>query len=178
MGAERNTLPVSDAVFRAVYDSPASLPGRYRWVTPDTDVRELEQLLGMPADTIHAPLWVSGDRKDCPNCGRQLSWLDIVSSALSRAHSRMMVAKVILGEQKYVNTEAPEAIPGVSCFECQAAINDLRSFKCHNWAYAYTEMQPILDQIEAAEQLRDGLLRSAAAVVKSCQAQITTREPL
>ena len=63
-----------------------------------------------------------------------------------------MVAKVILGEQKYVNTEAPEAIPGVSCFGCGAAIADLRSFKCHNWAYAYTEMQPILEQVEAAGQ--------------------------
>lgn len=115
-------------------------------------MRELEQLLGMPADTIHAPLWVSGDRQDCPNCGRQLSWLDIVSSALSRAHSLVMVAKVILGEQKYVNTEAPDAIPGVSCSQRQAPIYDLRSFKCHNWAYAYTEMQPILDQVEAAEQ--------------------------
>lgn len=152
MSVQRNTFPVSDAVFRAVYDSPASLPGRYRWVTPDIDVRELEQLLGMPADTIHAPLWVSGDRKDCPGCERQLSWLDIVSSALSRSHSKTMVARVILGEQKYVNTEAPEAIPGVFCFGCGAAIADLRSFKCHNWAYAYTEMQPILDQVEAAGQ--------------------------
>jgi hypothetical protein len=32
----------------------------------------------------------------------------------------------------------------------QAAINDLRSSKCHNWAYAYAEMRPILDQLAAA----------------------------
>lgn len=63
---QRNTYPVSDTVFREVYDSPASLPGRYRWLTCEADVRNLEELLGMPPETIGAPLWMSGDRKRCP----------------------------------------------------------------------------------------------------------------
>ena len=67
---DRNTHPVSDAVFRRVYDSPASLPGKQRWLTGDADVRQIEKLLGMPARTIGAPLWVSGDRKTCPKCRR------------------------------------------------------------------------------------------------------------
>jgi hypothetical protein len=54
-----NTHPVSDAVSRAVYDSPASLPGRHQWVTSDADVRQIEELLGMPPKTISAPLWVN-----------------------------------------------------------------------------------------------------------------------
>ena len=49
---DRNTHPVSDAVFRRVYDSPASLPGKQRWLTGDADVRQIEKLLGMPARTI------------------------------------------------------------------------------------------------------------------------------
>ena len=63
----KNTLAVSDKVFREVYDSPSSLPGRHKWLTRDEDVRKIESLLGMPPKTIGAPLWVSGDRKSCPH---------------------------------------------------------------------------------------------------------------
>jgi hypothetical protein len=69
---QKNTHPVSDAVFRAVYDSPASLPGRHQWGINDEDVRQIEELLGMPPKTIGAPLWVSGDRQRCPECDRFL----------------------------------------------------------------------------------------------------------
>jgi predicted RNA-binding Zn-ribbon protein involved in translation (DUF1610 family) len=131
-----NTHPVSDALFRQVYDSPASLPGRYRWLTQDDDVRRVENLLGIAPKTIGAPLWVSGDTKHCPQCGREINWLDIVSSALSNMHDREMVAHVILGSQKYVNTEAPNSIAGLQCVSCKSEIHGIRSFKCHNWAYA------------------------------------------
>lgn len=43
--------------------SPASLPGRRRWVTSDADVRAIEDLLGIEARTIGAPIWVSGDSR-------------------------------------------------------------------------------------------------------------------
>ena len=145
---EKHTHPVSDAVFRAVYDSPASLPGHYKWVTSDEDVRQIEELLGMPPKTIGAPLWVSGDRKHCPNCDRQTNWLDIVSSALEHVHSREMIARVILGEQKFVNTEAPRAIADLKCFQCQSAIDNLRSFKCHNWAYVKPALPDVLEAME------------------------------
>jgi len=148
MPAKRTTKPVSDAVFQAVYDSPASLPGRHRWVTPAEDVRRLEELLGMEPDTIGAPLWVSADEKACPRCGREVSWLDIVSSALERVHDPSMVAQVILGNQKYVNVEAPRAIAGVHCFDCKTPIKKVRSFKCHNWAYAREAMLRVLERVE------------------------------
>ncbi|MGA2452160.1 MAG: hypothetical protein ABSG93_01465 [Solirubrobacteraceae bacterium] len=151
MSEPRNTREVSEEVFRAVYDSPASLPGEHRWLTPDEDVRKLESLLGMPSRTIGAPLWLSGESPDCANCGRRISWLDIVSSALQRIHDRAMIASVILGERKFVNTEAPAAIPGVMCFECGATIEDLRSFKCHNWAYAREAMLEVLELVSARE---------------------------
>lgn len=146
----KNTHPVSDEVFRQVYDSPASLPGEYQWLTPDEDVREIETLLGMPLKTIGAPLWVSGDRKRCPECDRETNWLDIVSSALDKVHSREMIARVILGEQKFVNTEVPRAIADLKCFQCGTAIDHLRSFKCHNWAYARPELLDVLRAMEAA----------------------------
>jgi hypothetical protein len=146
----KNTQSVSDAVFRAVYDSPAALPGRYKWLTSDEDVRKIEELLGMPQKTIGAPLWVSGDRKRCSKCRRQINWLDIVGSALDQVHSREMIARVILGEQKFVNTEAPRAIAGLQCFNCKTPFENLRSFKCHNWAYAMPALLKILHQIEAA----------------------------
>ena len=62
----------------------------------------------------------------------EINWLDIVSSALDQVHRREMIARVILGEQKFVNTEAPRAIAGLQCFNCKAPFEDLRSFKCHN----------------------------------------------
>lgn len=105
----RTTHRVSAELFQRVYDSPASLPGKHRWVTSDEDVQAIEKLLGVPERTIGAPLWVSGDTRHCPRCGRENNWLDIVSSALERAHERAMIVRVIVGEQKYVNTEAPAA---------------------------------------------------------------------
>jgi hypothetical protein len=127
-----------------VYDSPASLPGKHRWITPEQDVRRLEKLLGVPPTTIGAPLWVSGDSPHCTQCGRATSWLDIVASALDGVHERSMIAQVILGEQKYVNTEMPDAIAGVRCIDCGTTIEDLRSFKCHNWAYAIGAIERLL----------------------------------
>lgn len=151
MSTPRNTYPVDDSLFRRVYDSPASLPGTYRWVTSAVDVHRLEDLLGLPEATIGAPLWVSGDSKQCPKCGREVNWLDIVSSALTRVHDRAMIVGVILGDQKYVNTEAPEAIEGVQCANCGTAITDIRSFKCHNWAYAIDELAALVAAIDPVE---------------------------
>jgi hypothetical protein len=148
MTNQRTTVPVSNQVFREVYDSPASLPGRYRWVTADSDVRELEGLLGMRLGTIGAPLWVSGDRKRCVKCGRVVNWLDIVSSALDQVHDRTTIARVILGEQRFVNTEAPNAIRGVRCVRCQTPFEEIRSFKCHNWAYAKEAMLRVIAEVE------------------------------
>lgn len=144
---QRNTLPVSDKVFKAVYDSPQSLPGKHKWLTVEADVRKIEELLGMSSKTIGAPLWVSGDRKRCPKCRREINWLDIVSSALGQVHTREMIAQVILGEQKFVNTEAPSAIAGLKCFQCKASIDNLRSFKCHNWAYAIGALRKVIQQM-------------------------------
>jgi hypothetical protein len=152
-GSKRTTRIVSEAIFQRVYDSPASLPGKERWVTRDEDVRHIEKLLGMDPNTIGAPLWVSGDTRQCVKCERETNWLDIVSSALADTHSKRMLAQVILGDKKYVNIEAPRAIAHLSCFQCGAAILDLRSFKCHNWAYA---RPALLKVIELMEQRTNG----------------------
>ena len=48
----RTTHAVSAEIFKQVYDSPRALPGRYRWVTRDEDVRVIEDLLGMKPQSI------------------------------------------------------------------------------------------------------------------------------
>lgn len=145
---KKTTVPVSETVFREVYESPASLPGRYKWMTTDEDVRKIEGLLGMPSKTIGAPLWVSGDQRQCPKCKREVNWLDIVASGLDQVHSQELIARVILGQQRFVNVEAPRAIAGVQCFRCKTKIDKLRSFKCHNWAYAKPALLKVLQQME------------------------------
>ena len=141
------TRHVSNEIFRQVYDSPGSLPGKFQWVTCDEDVRQIEKVLGMPTRTIGAPLWVSGDTKRCKKCGRETSWLDIVASGLSHQHKAAMIAEVILGDRKFVNVEAPKAIADLHCYKCKTPITDLRSFKCHNWAYAFNEMQQVIENL-------------------------------
>src|SRR5688572_17376200 len=144
------TRVVSPEVFRQVYDSPHSLPGKERWVTSDEDVRQIEKLLGMEPKTIGAPLWVSGDTRHCKKCNRETNWLDIVASGLSKTHNKELLVKVILGDKKYVNVEAPRAIADLECFQCKTAIPDLRSFKCHNWAYARPELLKVLERVSRA----------------------------
>lgn len=145
------TRVVSAEVFQQVYDSPHSLPGKEKWVTTDADVRAIERLLGMSPKTIGAPLWVSGDTRYCPKCNRETNWLDIVSSALKKVHGKELLVKVILGERKYVNVENPKAIADLSCHKCKTPIRDLRSFKCHNWAYAKPALLKVLEQVSAAK---------------------------
>ena len=147
--SQASTRGVSAEIFRQVYDSPHSLPGKEKWITSDQDVRTIERLLGMPPKTIGAPLWVSGDTRHCPKCGRETNWLDIISSALTQVHAKELLVKVILGDKKFVNTEAPRAIADLFCFKCKAPIRDLRSFKCHNWAYAKPQLLDVLEQMKS-----------------------------
>ena len=147
----KNTFPVSNEIFQQVYDSPGSLPGEYKWVTTDEDVRAIEKLLGMLHKSIGAPLWVSGDEKHCPQCHREINWLDIVSSAVQHVHGKAMIARVILGDKKFVNTENPRAIEKVYCINCGTKIDNLRSFKCHNWAYAEPQLLEVIVEMERRE---------------------------
>jgi hypothetical protein len=145
----RTTYVVSPEIFQKVYDSPASLPGAHRWVTSECDVREIEKVLGIPEKSIGAPLWVSGDTRQCRKCGRESNWLDIVTSALTKVHGKHLLLEVILGERKYVNVEAPHAIADLVCYACKTPIVDLRSFKCHNWAYAREALQELIEKVSA-----------------------------
>ncbi len=80
------------------------------------------------------------------------NWLDIVSSAAGSIHSSKMIAEIILGEQKFVNTEVPHAIEGLKCHNCGTAFPDLRSFKCHNWAYAIEAMVKVIQEMKRAKK--------------------------
>lgn len=79
--------------------------------------------------------------------GRRHIWLDIVSSAVTKTHQKSLLVEVILGERKYVNVEVPRAIADLSCFNCKAPILDIRSFKCHNWAYAREALLEVIEEI-------------------------------
>jgi hypothetical protein len=121
-------------------------------VPPDADVREIESQLGIDDGAIGAPLWLSGDEMTCATCSRMTTWLDIVASALNDVHRKELLVRVILGEQKYVNVETPRAVAGLQCMACGAEIETLRSFKCHNWAYAINDLARLVEQSLQADR--------------------------
>ena len=44
------------------------------------------------------------------------------------------------------------AIADLKCFKCGTAIDNLRSFKCHNWAYAMPQLLEVLQAIKAVNR--------------------------
>lgn len=78
-----------------------------------------------------------------------MNCLDIVASGLSSSWKGEMIAKVILGKIKYVNVEAPRAIADLVCYQCKTPINNIRSFKCHNLAFAHSETLSVLEHMKA-----------------------------
>lgn len=62
-------------------------------------------------------------------------------------HLMPELSLVVLGEQKFVSTEAPRAITRLACIQCKATIDNIRSFKCHNWAYAIGALCKVIQQM-------------------------------
>ena len=77
-----------------------------------------------------------------------------MSSGVAGVHSPEMIANVILGDRKYINIEAPRAISGVRCTDCNTAFAGLRSFKCHNWAYAVGDLLDVAASMKQAIESR------------------------
>lgn len=61
-----------------------------------------------------------------------------------REHLMQELCLVILGEQKFVHTEA---IAGLSGVQCKMGIDTIRSFTCHNWAYAIGALRKVIQQM-------------------------------
>ena len=74
--------------------------------------------------------------------------LDIVSSSTGSVHPVDMIAEVILGDPKFINTEVPPAIEGLKCHKCGTVFENLRSFKCHNWAYAKEALVKVIQEMQ------------------------------
>jgi len=47
---------------------------------------------------------------------------------------------------------AASAVADVKCFKCKTPIKYLRSFKCHNWAYAVPALLEMLQEMERKAQ--------------------------
>ncbi|HEY1527905.1 MAG TPA: hypothetical protein VGH51_16860 [Candidatus Angelobacter sp.] len=47
--------------------------------------------------------------------------------------------------------QAPQAIADLHCYNCKTPILDLRSFKCHNWAYDCPQLLQVLGEEEIGE---------------------------
>lgn len=106
----------------------------------------------IPSRSIGAPLWLSGEHPRLPELRPADQLARHRDVRPRRIQGPKRIAEVILGDRKFVNTEAPHAIEGLRCSNCGTAIADLRSFKCHNWAYAIGDLQAVVADL--AEQPR------------------------
>ena len=99
---------------------------------------------------MDATLWDSGRCKRCAGYRREISWLDVDTSELVYVHTREMLARTILGEQKFVSTGAPRAVEDLKCFQRKSRIDRLQSFKCPNRAQSMPAMLKILRHLIGA----------------------------
>jgi hypothetical protein len=84
--------------------------------TSDDDIRQCEELLGVPAGSFQNQNFsIQTEQSHCTHCNRQTSWLDIIASATS-AHSKAFLARMLLAEDKYMVTDV---VPPLNCFNCK-----------------------------------------------------------
>ena len=101
--------------------------------TSDGDIRQIEELLGVPAGSLQNHNFsIQCEHSHCAHCNRQTSWLDIIASATS-AHSKAFLARMLLAEDKYMVTDV---VPPLSCFNCKQPITAPRSYACGNYTCA------------------------------------------
>ena len=101
--------------------------------TSDDDIRQIEELLGVPADSLqNHNLSIQCEQSHCQHCNRQTSWLDIIASATS-AHSKAFLARMLLAEDKYMVTDV---VPPISCFNCKQPITAIKGYACKGYACA------------------------------------------
>jgi hypothetical protein len=128
----------------------------------DTAGVTMAALGGLVGDDVDGGLFGAGeigiageDMHLCRQCPAEGSWergLTGVGRTIQGddegrdAHRKELLVRVILGDQKYVNVETPRAIAGLRCMGCGAEMKTLRSFKCHNWAYAINDLARLVEQ--------------------------------
>ena len=87
--------------------------------TSDDDIRQTEELLGVPAGSLQNHNFsIQCEQSHCQHCNRQTSWLDIIASATS-AHSKAFLARMLLAEDKFMVTDV---VPPLNCFNCKKPI--------------------------------------------------------
>jgi len=83
----------------------------------DTELRQVEQLLGVKTDLLAGQeFWVS--KKKCDNCSHELSFIDFVTTALSKSdHSKAFLTHALVG-----NSYGFQTPRDVECSNCGETI--------------------------------------------------------
>jgi hypothetical protein len=101
--------------------------------TSDDDIRQTEELLGVPAGSLqNHGFSIQCEQSQCTHCDRQTSWLDIIASATS-VHSKAFLARMLLAENKHMVTDV---VPPLSCFNCKQPLAALRGYDCKSYMCA------------------------------------------
>ena len=99
--------------------------------TSDDDIRQTEELLGVPAGSLQNHNFsIQCEQSHCQHCNRQTSWLDIIASATS-AHSKAFLARMLRAEDKYMVTDV---VPPLSCFNCKQPLAGIRCYECRTYS--------------------------------------------
>jgi hypothetical protein len=96
---DRTTRVVSPEIFKHVYDSPLSLPGKHRWVTKDEDVRTIEKVARNSREKYRRATLGKRLHAQLSEVRPGTNPVAIVSSAVTKISQKALLVEVILGER-------------------------------------------------------------------------------
>ena len=105
----------------------------------ESELRELAEYLGVEVEYLRGPFRVID--AECPRCGRRVTFLDFVKTAVDEGvHDRTELGAILTGEARnWITIRGRDGGRPVSCARCQQALrmfNGYSEYSSSNYAYA------------------------------------------
>jgi uncharacterized C2H2 Zn-finger protein len=105
----------------------------------ESELRELAEYLGVGVEYLRGPFRVID--AECPRCGRRVTFLDFVKTAVDKGvHDRTELGAILTGEARnWITIRGRDGGRPVSCARCQQALrmfNGYSEYSSSNYAYA------------------------------------------
>jgi hypothetical protein len=105
----------------------------------ESELRELAEYLEVEVEYLRGPFRVID--AECPRCGRRITFLDFVKTAVDKGvHDRTRLRAILIGEAgNWITIRGRDGGRPVSCARCQQALrmsNEYSEYTSSNYAYA------------------------------------------